>query len=494
MTRQRKSFFSFALVLTLILGAASYIQAARAWPPAPTGNVPSLNAYPGGVVGPEFVTIRDYTGAPNLQALDCYGTGNPEVFVHSSPTVFDFLAACPGRGVQIVRIRFESPTDTQWTAVDPSGMPIGLPITFPPGLHTAYWNAPSQCVGHITLLGIGGAEDGAKEVCIRRINYRCKPRITITLPGLASLDPVGEPSWSLQVPVGKQSVNVEAELQLDADLEPFAKDEDEENKVNKSNRDDTKDKENFAFSGAPTNPPPATGVGGWTVAVEVSGNFEIDEATVVSTFGESAISGGFVHLEVVDPSRNAGRRGVVGVVAMPVQEGGHLPARDAVILRIKGRMDASAVRQPGSVSQTARFTPLTRPEDALVGSGLPVVSSLSTDFTEMVSTGNGSISLVGMDRQILRGDANDDSRHDLSDIIYLAEALYFGTQEISCTAAADTDGNGAVEMNDLIRGLEPLYLGNRPPPPPPYPSCGPVQLPDPSDCERYSSCGDTNFE
>jgi len=202
--------------------------AACAWPSGPTARVPALLAYPGGVVGPAFVDVQSHTGAPDLQALDCHGTANPEVFVHSSPTVFDFVPACPKSGVQLVRIRFDTPTGTEWMAIDPAGTRIGPVRVFPAGVHTVVWYAPVRCISHVVLLGTGGVESGAKDVCIRRLCYRCKPTFNPNFPGSSRdlADPAGVPTWNLEVPVGEQSVEVETEIQLTADLEPIDFDDD----------------------------------------------------------------------------------------------------------------------------------------------------------------------------------------------------------------------------------------------------------------------------
>ncbi|MBI4585559.1 MAG: IPT/TIG domain-containing protein [Planctomycetes bacterium] len=81
-----------------------------------------------------------------------------------------------------------------------------------------------------------------------------------------------------------------------------------------------------------------------------------------------------------------------------------------------------------------------------------------------------------------RGDANGDGLLDISDAVYLLNALFLGGPAPPCPDAADADDDGAVEMNDAVFFLLARFAGGEPPPAP-YPDPGVDPTPDLLECQ-----------
>lgn len=77
----------------------------------------------------------------------------------------------------------------------------------------------------------------------------------------------------------------------------------------------------------------------------------------------------------------------------------------------------------------------------------------------------------------VRGDANGDSRVDISDAIAALNYLFLGSADLSCPDAADADDSGDLNITDAIRILEYLFQGGAAFPPP-FPASGPDPTPD----------------
>jgi hypothetical protein len=81
----------------------------------------------------------------------------------------------------------------------------------------------------------------------------------------------------------------------------------------------------------------------------------------------------------------------------------------------------------------------------------------------------------------VRGDANADSKVDISDAVKILGFLFLGEAAPRCFDAADSDDNGKLDLSDAISLLYHLFQGAAPPPPP-YPEAGTDPTPDPLDC------------
>jgi hypothetical protein len=82
---------------------------------------------------------------------------------------------------------------------------------------------------------------------------------------------------------------------------------------------------------------------------------------------------------------------------------------------------------------------------------------------------------------LLRGDANNDLRVDLSDPTAINSWLFNGQPGPVCLDAADANDDGAVDISDAIHLFNYLFLGGLSPRPP-FPYCGPDTTPDSLDC------------
>jgi hypothetical protein len=106
--------------------------------------------------------------------------------------------------------------------------------------------------------------------------------------------------------------------------------------------------------------------------------------------------------------------------------------------------------------------------------------------------------------RFVRGDANADGVVDISDVLFILSYLFLGGLEPPCLDAADVNDSAepgqlffAIDLNDPIRLLNWLFLGNSSlPSPAPLAlrdvrsSCGPdPQFRDELDCSSYPPCG-----
>jgi hypothetical protein len=87
----------------------------------------------------------------------------------------------------------------------------------------------------------------------------------------------------------------------------------------------------------------------------------------------------------------------------------------------------------------------------------------------------------------VRGDANGDGKHDISDPIVILVYLFAGALKPACPDAADADDNGEVEITDAIYLLE-WRFGSGSRPASPYPTCGRDPTDDDLGLCVYRSC------
>jgi hypothetical protein len=79
---------------------------------------------------------------------------------------------------------------------------------------------------------------------------------------------------------------------------------------------------------------------------------------------------------------------------------------------------------------------------------------------------NGLIAIVGDASAFVRGDANGDSKVNISDAQRTLNYLFLGGEPPACFDAADANDDGELNMSDPIRTLGMLFLGSEPLPPP----------------------------
>ncbi len=87
-----------------------------------------------------------------------------------------------------------------------------------------------------------------------------------------------------------------------------------------------------------------------------------------------------------------------------------------------------------------------------------------------------------------RGDANEDTKLDISDPVAILWCLFLGGYCSVCPAAMDTNDDERTDISDGVYLLYWLFLDGRPPPPP-FPDCGRDETTGPlPPCERQPSC------
>ncbi|MBI4606305.1 MAG: PQQ-dependent sugar dehydrogenase [Planctomycetes bacterium] len=90
-------------------------------------------------------------------------------------------------------------------------------------------------------------------------------------------------------------------------------------------------------------------------------------------------------------------------------------------------------------------------------------------------------------RRVVRGDANDDGEHGISDALFTLRHLFRGDPpRVDCADALDSNDDGSLDVSDGVYIVLGLFAGG-PPPPPPYPDCGEDPTADSLDCAA-STC------
>jgi hypothetical protein len=90
------------------------------------------------------------------------------------------------------------------------------------------------------------------------------------------------------------------------------------------------------------------------------------------------------------------------------------------------------------------------------------------------------IQVLGGTGHFVRGDANNDGDHNISDPIKILGYL-FSSDTIACLDAADSNDDGELNIADPIFLLGYLFSGGENPPPP-FPTAGADPTPDGLDC------------
>lgn len=102
---------------------------------------------------------------------------------------------------------------------------------------------------------------------------------------------------------------------------------------------------------------------------------------------------------------------------------------------------------------------------------------------------DGLITFNGVQAPIFRrGDVNDDSVFDVSDMVFGLAALFIpGSPIVECLDAGDLNDDGAFDVSDTVYGLASLFIPGSPPPADPT-ACGSDTTPSAIACGLYESC------
>jgi hypothetical protein len=105
---------------------------------------------------------------------------------------------------------------------------------------------------------------------------------------------------------------------------------------------------------------------------------------------------------------------------------------------------------------------------------------LDADTGEVLATTEAGIPFE--QRTFVRGDSNQDGAIDISDPVFVLNALFVAGSGVgSCADASDANDDGTVDISDAIYALRFLFLGGEQPPRP-YPDPGADSTPDSLAC------------
>lgn len=198
------------------------------------------------------------------------------------------------------------------------------------------------------------------------------------------------------------------------------------------------------------------GVQGWSLSLSATGTGQLTDATVEGTVGADVRGdppglrdGGFEKTELVDPSKNDQGRGVVSAVVLSFTKPITLdPIGQATVLAMGVFVDGNE-----SLTIAAR--------EGLQGSGQGVnnVTTIDGGTVEFACTAPIHLEFVDIGRYAQGGDANSDARIDLSDVIFLVNALFRNGPFPSCQAAADANDDRMLDLSDAMFVIAYLWQG-----------------------------------
>jgi len=191
----------------------------------------------------------------------------------------------------------------------------------------------------------------------------------------------------------------------------------------------------------------------------------------------------FLKTEMIDDEDGSG---FISAVVLSLSSDGlrTLPvAGDFSIVRGTYQLVAPHDRLGPLPPTTVRF------EDGLKGENTPPVNNIFTIDGKTEKACDKSqlqieVNIVRGGKVFARGDASNDSRLNLSDAVWIVQALFFGGPPLTCAAAADSNGDLRLDSSDLIHLLTFLFQKGQSPPEP-FPNCGPdPSLENPLGCDE----------
>lgn len=264
------------------------------------------------------------------------------------------------------------------------------------------------------------------------------------------------------------------------------------------------DHDGDGFTGA--DDPDCIGVQGYALVLGTDAAFQLRSnvgpdaargASFVGTVSDDAtrppglvVPGTLRHVDIIDPAKNGGQEGVVGVCILSLTSHVILPpVGDATVLKIRGDLDVAGL-EPGEVSRPARLDLRGPGEGSLASRGAPITSAITVQGNTF-ATAIRDLEIVARIVDFppfKRSDANSDGRVDISDVLFILGYLFLGSDAPACLDSADTDDNGRLEITDGLAIFEFLFFGNAVPSTPGPFQCGQDPTADEIPCEAFSSC------
>jgi hypothetical protein len=221
---------------------------------------------------------------------------------------------------------------------------------------------------------------------------------------------------------------------------------------------------------------------GWSFGIALAGQATVVSVSIGGTAAARMPQGyacpdndfpsTYTRTNIIDPAKNGGLRGVVSVTALTTQGLSEctLPSVGTQSLL---RMTLQSESPQGAADQVATL----RFQTGLIGRGQPVdnVFTVNGDSNIVCNLERARVSVVfrGFDGSFRRGDANADTRVNISDHIWILSELFLGGPASDCADAADANDDGVEDISDALYLLNFLFLGTNPAPAAPGPTlCG----------------------
>ncbi|HLU47458.1 MAG TPA: hypothetical protein VK116_05215 [Planctomycetota bacterium] len=218
---------------------------------------------------------------------------------------------------------------------------------------------------------------------------------------------------------------------------------------------------------------------GWSLSIGVSGDIDVVGVTSDGTAADNEpigySRGGFEKTQVVDPALGNQGQGVVSAIVLSLQE--------EVLLPAVGTATVLGVTISGELDETGRI----EARDNLRGAGQPVpnIATVSGGSASFACQQAANITFAAPAIAAYRhGEVNKDGRLDLSDPIYLVNALFRQGPAIECKAAADANDDSMVDLSDAVFILEYLWLSGTAPS---FLECTVDETVSPEDCPAGST-------
>lgn len=239
---------------------------------------------------------------------------------------------------------------------------------------------------------------------------------------------------------------------------------------------------------APTKNPEPDGAQGWSISVNNDSHLEIQNGggfpTLDGTDAGAKFNGGFQKTEVVDPAKNNGKSGFVSAVVLSFTLPITLdPAKNQTIAFSKYKV---------KVGTTDENFPLTIIFlDNLRGVGQPVPNVLTVKGDTVNPTRLIALELeekepAGGEKKFRRGDANDDTKVNIADPIWIINELVRSGPKTKCQSSADANDDGRVDLSDPMYLIDWRFLGGTPPKAP-FAVCGGDPTEDNLECPNGSA-------
>lgn len=98
----------------------------------------------------------------------------------------------------------------------------------------------------------------------------------------------------------------------------------------------------------------------------------------------------------------------------------------------------------------------------------------------------GITGTVDASAEFVRGDCNEDSQRNLSDVVFMLNSLFLGASPLACEDACDSNDDGTLDVSDAVGLILFLFLEGTPLPAPT--ECGEDPTSDPNGCTSFASC------